>query len=183
MISLQRRLPLVVYLLNPVLSLSSECTQSWEAMSIDTTFQHWSNRLSSQCYVKYQNSFWQDSSSNVECRSWEYESHCTDSMDGRVCRLNNGAVDISTCVPNSCGDDSLSVLVATQFNPSTSSIDCTSYPSTGTPIIAAIVSTVLVLCLTAFAVFLLRAPLAVRETAQLKKARIHMASLGDSNSM
>ena len=174
---------LAVVLLPRGYSLSNDCTQSWDALVIDPTFQHWSNQLSSQCYVKYQNSFYQDSSSIVECRSWEFESHCANSMQGRVCRLNNGAVDISICVPNSCGDDSLSELVATHFNPTTSSIDCTTSPSTGTPIVAAIVSTVLVLCLTAFAVYLLRAPLAVRETAQLKKARIHMASLGDSNSM
>ena len=151
-------------------------------MHNDTGLQHWSNQLLSLCYVKYQNNVLLAPSEIVTCGSWEFDSHCSLHLNGRNCRFRNSFVEIPACVPSECDDTMLTSLSHTYFPGAGATLDCSIVPSTGAPIISAVISTVVVLSITALLVYVLRPPLAVREGMKLKKARTHLLSLSGSDS-
>lgn len=161
---------------------SPDCQVAWELMKNDTSLQHWSNQLHSLCYVKYQNNVLVNPDAIVKCKSWELDAHCVNYMNGRTCRYLNGFLEIAACVPYECDESELPSLTQSYFPGTGASLDCSIQASTGTPIISAVISTVVVLSISALAVFVLRPPLAVREGLKLKKARSHLLSLSGSDS-
>ena len=162
--------------------IPTQCQEAWDAMMNDVNYQHWRNQSEQFCYIRYQNRLAFGDSTPVSCEHWEYESFCSSTLSGRVCHLETGFVRISKCVPSSCPDESLPDLVGAYFNPTTSILDCSVSISARTPVIAAIVSTVVILSITAFAVFLLRPPRAVRETAKLSRAQTHLLTISEGGS-
>lgn len=162
--------------------VSFGCSSALDAMMGDPNYQKASTLLLNQCYVKYQNDVLLDSTTVADCRQREFESFCTDYLSGTSCRLNTGFVDVSVCVPGACSSDPVDELVARFSTNSVSTIDCSLVTSTDTPIVAAVVSTALVLAVTALGVFLLRPPQRVRESARLSKAQRNLISLSGSDS-
>jgi hypothetical protein len=162
--------------------LSPACQVAWELIQNDTSLQHWSDQLLSLCYVKHQNNVLVDPDAIVTCESWEFDAHCVNYMNGRTCRYRNGFLEIAACVPYECDDSTLTSLSQSYFPGTGASVDCSTQAPTGTPIISAVISTVVVLSISALAVFVLRPPLAVREGLKLKKARSHLLSLSGSDS-
>jgi len=162
--------------------LSAECQDAWAGMTNDDNYQHWRHQSIQFCYLRYQNRLAIGESSPVLCDHWEYETFCSSHISGRVCRLDNGFVRIVTCVPSACSDDALSGIVSQYFNASGNYLDCTVSVSARTPVIAALVSTILILSITAFLVFILRPPRAVRDTAKLSRAHTHLVTISEDGS-
>jgi hypothetical protein len=163
-------------------TLSLECNQAIADMKADRNYQYWHNRSLAQCYVKYQNQVAIGVDEVVRCDNWEYDSFCVKFIQGRACLLNTGFVEISTCVPHSCPDSSIPEIISSYFNKNTSSMDCSPRTSIQAPIVAAIVSTVSVLLITALAVYVLRPPQSVRESSKLSRARTELMSLSGTES-
>ena len=171
---------IAVQLLNMIASsvLLDECQQSWDVMNADRNFQYWQQRVSTLCFIRYQNGLSGGSTGPAACQHWEYDSFCLDDLRGQPCTLQTGFVEIPTCVPYACPDSALSGIVGSYFNSST--LDCSKVPSRTKPVIAAIVSTILVLTATAVLVFLIRPPRSVRESTRLAKTQAHLSSLSGS---
>ena len=163
------------FILEIAAAASPACTDSLTAMLSDINFISANNTVFETCYVQYQNDRYAKSSGKSVCAPWEFGALCVDYLNGRTCVASNDFVEMSVCVPQQCGESELEYVNMQVFQTDKTTIDCSTEPSS--PLVPALVSTVVVLLVTVVLVFALRPPSSVRESLRVGKAEKLMSSI------
>jgi hypothetical protein len=152
-------------------TVSPECVSAWDSLSVDENFVYQNTTAARLCYVKYQNAVAvAGAPTSVNCEFSEFTDSCQSVAGGSICTLRNSDwLEFNICLPPQCGSSDLEGLVSTYFNSTASIIDCSR--TTPSPIVASIVATVSVAVVTVLLVLSLRPPRAIRQEAQLAKAK------------
>ena len=165
------RFPFAVYsVLHFVSSDAVTCEVSLNYMMSDTNFVSLNTTLYETCYVQYQNDRYSGITGKTVCKPWEYAKFCADQIYGRSCTVFNDFLEMSLCVPSECDDSDLDLVNELIFQPNSKTvIDCS--PSPVSPLIPVLVSTAVILALTAFLVFALRPPKHIRDERLAGKSK------------